>query len=389
MKIKLNENFTHLSEKYLFSEISDRVERFKASGKGKSVISLGIGDVSLPISRIASLEMARVSLGLGFKSGFHGYADTLGDKDLRRAISSRYAGRKIELGIDEIFINDGAKSDLGGISDVLGEGEALICDPVYPVYLDCAIISGRRVRLLSANEENGFLPTPDGLPDSPFVIYLCSPNNPTGAVFTREALQKWVDFALESGSLIVFDAAYEAYISDKSLPRSIFECEGARGCAVEVGSFSKMAGFTGIRCGWTAIAKENPIRKLWIRRQGAKFNGASYVSQRGALASLSKVGARECQKRIDYYMKNASLLADMLNKKGFSFVGGLNAPYLWVKCPNGMLSWELFDLLLNEAQIVVTPGVGFGAQGEGYIRLSAFADRKSTLEAITRINCIL
>ena len=389
MKIKLNDNFSLLSQKYLFSEMRDRVEGYKSNGESRKIISLGIGDVSLPISSFVADEMARAARGMSTKKGFRGYGDTRGDKKLREKIVSRYACRGVELDIDEIFVNDGAKGDLGNINDVLGDNEVVICNPVYPVYFDSAIISGRRVKFVFANVENGFLPTPNQLYKKPYVIYLCSPNNPTGAVFSKDDLQKWVDFALESGSLIVFDAAYESYITDESLPHSIFEMKGAKECAIEVCSLSKMAGFTGIRCGWTVIARGNPIYKLWERRQGAKFNGASYISQKGAIASLSENGMRECRQNIEYYMKNARLMSDFLKRKHVDFVGGVNAPYLWVKCPNKMNSWQFFDFLLNKSQIISTPGVGFGNAGEGYVRFSAFAELNDTLEALSRMDEIL
>lgn len=388
MNIKLNNNFSRLRESYLFAEIRERIEEFKAKNGNeheKRIISLGIGDVSLPLSACVCTEMERAAREMGTSLGFHGYGDTQGEPSLRDAISKRYGKRGIDLSADEIFISDGAKSDLGNLNDVLGDNEVVICDPVYPVYLDSAIISGRRVRLLTAKGENGFLPSSKSLSKKPRVIFLCSPNNPTGVTFSREEIKGWVDHALFCGSLIIFDAAYESYIREEPLPHSIFEIEGARKCAIEVCSFSKMAGFTGVRCGWTAIAKENPLYKLWKRRQNTKFNGASYIAQRGALAALSSEGARECALNIDYYMENARLLAALLRKKKISFVGGVNAPYLWAKCPRGMSSWELFDHLLNEARVVVTPGVGFGRAGEGWFRLSSFGSRHDILEAIERL----
>ena len=394
MRIRINENFSCLSEKYLFSEIQARVDAYKgAHGEGEEIISLGIGDVSLPLPRVIARKMASASSKMSTERGFRGYGNTRGELFLRDAISNRYRSRGVSLSESEIFINDGAKSDLGNINDLLGDNDTVICDPVYPVYLDSSLISGRRVHLVSANESNSFMPTPEELPseirERPLVIYLCSPNNPTGSAMTRDVLEKWVSHSQKSGSLIIFDAAYEAFISSCELPHSIFEIEGARECAIEVCSFSKSAGFTGLRCGWTAISKENPLHKLWERRQATKFNGASYISQCGALESLSPIGAKKSAENVAYYMENAKLLTRFFNRKGFVLSGGENAPYLWIKCPENTSSWELFDLLLQSAQVVVTPGVGFGAGGEGYFRLSAFATRKNTLEAIHRLENVL
>ena len=389
MKILLNENFNKLEQNYLFSEIARKVEIFKENNPSTKVISLGIGDVTLPIASSVANEMSRAALSLATHKGFIGYGDTQGTKELRSAISMRYATRKIDIVADEIFINDGAKSDLGNLCDIIGNNEVLICDPVYPVYLDSNVISGRKIRFLSANEENSFIPSPKNLENKPFVIYLCSPNNPTGATFTKEKLKEWVDFALWSGSLIIFDAAYESYIMDLSLPHSIFEIEGAKNCAIEVCSFSKFAGFTGIRCGWTAIPRNLPLHNLWKRRQNTKFNGASYISQRGALAALSEQGEKENAQNIEYYMKNAQKIASFLKEKQIFFVGGENAPYLWFKIPTNNSSWEFFDHLLNEAGVVGTPGVGFGTSGEGVFRFSSFALSEDINEALERLNEIV
>ena len=386
MKILLNDNFNKLEQNYLFSEIARRVERFKSKKPHKKVISLGIGDVTLPLSSFVTSKMSEASLKLSTKEGFLGYGDALGLHSLRQAISQRYKNRNIPLDADEIFISDGAKSDLGNIQDVLGDNEVVICDPVYPVYLDSSIIAGRKIRLLNANEDNSFLPSPDTLENKPFLIYLCSPNNPTGAVFSKNQLHKWVDFAQSSGSLIIFDAAYEEYISTPELPHSIFEIDGAKNCAIEICSFSKFAGFTGIRCGWSAIPRNLPIHPLWKRRQSTKFNGASYIAQMGALASLSPQGTKENRKNIEYYMKNAHKIATFLKEKQIFFVGGENAPYLWLKIPNKMSSWDFFDHLLENFGVVGTPGVGFGQNGEGFFRLSSFASNEDIDEALDRLN---
>ena len=389
MNIELNKNFEKLSENYLFSEIALRVERKRREKNERKIISLGIGDVTCPLAPSVAEKMSRISRSMGTKNGFCGYGDTKGTVALRRAIVEYYSQRGIELYENEIFVSDGAKSDLANLLDLFGEVEIAICDPVYPVYLDSATLSNKRVRLLNASRENDFLPNPNDLPTSPLVIYLCSPNNPTGAVFSKKNLKKWVDFALESGSLIVFDAAYESYISDENLPHSIFEIDGARECAIEVCSFSKMAGFTGVRCGWTTVPSDTALNKMWARRQATKFNGASYISQMGALAALSPDGLRENKKNIAYYMENAKILADFLTKKGIYFCGGKHAPYIWLECPNKMDSWTFFDYLLEHAQIVGTPGIGFGKQGEYHFRLSSFAPKSDILEAIERLNKVL
>lgn len=389
MKILLNENFRNLESNYLFAEIARRVEIFKEKNSSTRVISLGIGDVSLPISNFVANEMARASLELATKEGFVGYGDTNGSKILRNAISERYKARKIDILWDEVFISDGAKSDLGNICDVLGDNEILIFDPVYPVYFDSNVISGRKIRLINATPENNFLPSPEGLKNKPFVIYLCSPNNPTGAVFSRKMLEKWVNFALLSGSLIIFDAAYEGFIRDENLPRSIFEIEGSKGCAIEICSFSKSAGFTGIRCGWTIIPKDSPLHALWKRRQNTKFNGASYIAQRGAIAFLSEKICEQSVKSVEQYMNNAQKIMSFLKKKDIFFVGGENAPYLWLKIPDGMMSWQFFDRLLCETGVVGTPGVGFGKCGEGFFRFSSFAPSDDVDEALYRMDKFL
>jgi LL-diaminopimelate aminotransferase len=389
MRVKINENFNLLSKSYLFEEIDLRVADFKTKNPEKEVISLGIGDVSLPLSKTVAQAMANFCAELSQKDGFLGYGSSRGDIKLRDAIAKRYGGRGIALDNDEIFVSDGAKSDLGGICDLFSDNEVVICDPVYPVYHDTNVMCGRKIRFLSASAENGFLPSPKQLEIKPFLIYLCSPNNPTGACFSRKQLKKWVDFALESGSLIIFDAAYEAYISDEALPHSIFEIEGAKRCTIEVCSFSKSAGFTGVRCGWTVVPKATELNGLFTRRQATKFGGASRIAQMGALASLSDIGARECAENVRYYMKNAKMMADFLKSEGISFVGGENAPYLWLKCPLGLDSWQFFNFLLEKAHVVGVPGVGFGRGGEGFLRLSAFASHENTQIAINRIRSAL
>ena len=385
MRIKVNENFKLLTKNYLFEEIDLRVAKFKAQNPQREVISLGIGDVSLPLSQTVVRAMAECCEELGRAESFLGYGSSCGEMKLRQAIVKRYEKRNIELDVDEIFVSDGAKSDLGGICDLLSDNEIVICDPVYPVYHDTNVMCGRRIRFLLASPENGFLPSPAELENKPYVIYLCSPNNPTGACFSKKALKNWVDFALESGSLIIFDAAYEAFITDGALPHSIFEIENAKYCAIEVCSFSKSAGFTGVRCGWTVVPKKSTLNEVYARRQATKFGGASRIAQRGALAALSGAGEEECAENVKYYTENAKILADFLKSEGISFVGGENAPYLWLKCPFEMSSWQFFDFLLKNAGVVGVPGVGFGRGGEGFFRLCSFASRENTKLAIQRI----
>ena len=394
MKIDLNRGFKGLGSAYLFSEIGARVNAFKRENPTVKVISLGIGDVTLPLAPCVVSAMRNAAEHLGTCEGFVGYGDTQGLLELRDAISERYSSLGARIGADEIFISDGAKSDLGNIFDLFGNVTALICEPTYPVYADAALMSRKRVKILPCGAESSFLPSPDGLKREPFVIFLCSPNNPTGTVLDKKNLKKWVDFALSSGSLIIFDAAYESFISGRERPRSIYEIDGAENCAIEVCSLSKMAGFTGVRCGWTVVpcackSGGASLRSLWARRQSTKFNGASYVSQIGALAALSEEGKRQNAENIAYYMENAHLLGEFLEGRGNEYFGGTHAPYLWLKCPREMDSWGFFDHLLKKAGVVGTPGAGFGASGEGFFRFSSFARREDITEAIERMGRII
>ena len=292
----------------------------------------------------------------------------------------------MDVGIDEIFVSDGAKSDLGNILDIFGkDNTVLVTDPVYPVYVDTNLMAGRRVILADATEENGFLPMPDYSVKAD-IIYICSPNNPTGAAYTKAQLKEWVDYAKSTGAVILYDAAYECFIEDKNLARSVFSVEGAKECAIEFCSFSKMAGFTGTRCGYTVVPKAlGDANKTWFRRQATKFNGVSYIVQKGAAAVFSEEGLKEIRKNIDFYKENAKLIADCMDKLKIKYTGGKNSPYIWLKCPNGMKSWEFFDYLLENAQVVGTPGAGFGKNGEGFFRLTAFGSRENTIEALERI----
>ena len=392
MKIKLNDNFGRIKESYLFSDIAKKVSAYKKENPDKEIIRLGIGDVTLPLTSCVTSAMRKAVEEQSVKGSFRGYAPEYGYDFIRQAVADYYVRKGVTLSADEVYVGDGAKSDLGNITDILGDNEILIPSPVYPVYVDSNLMCGRRITFINATAENGFLPKPpEG--STAYVIYLCSPNNPTGAVYSHKGLSEWIDYALRTGSLILFDSAYESYVSG-DYPRSVYEIEGARECAIEINSLSKRAGFTGTRCGWTIVPKElesNGIKlgKLWARRQATKFNGVPYVVQRGAEASLSAEGEAECRELIGYYMKNAEIIASALESRGVWFTGGKNSPYIWMKCPNGMGSWDFFDYLLKEIQVVGTPGEGFGAAGEGYFRLTAFGDRAKTIEAAERLKKLL
>ena len=393
LQIKVNDNFFNVKKNYLFSEIAKRVNAYSAEHPEAKIVRLGIGDVTLPLSPVVVEAMKKAADEMGNAATFRGYAPEYGYDFLREAIAEYYKKFPVNLSAEEIFVSDGAKSDVGNIVDILGDNEILIPDPVYPVYLDSNIMSGRKVSFLKGSNDNGFLPLPDGVEEKPYVIYLCSPNNPTGAVYSRDGLKRWIDFANKTGSLIIFDSAYEAFISG-DYPHSIYEIEGAKSCAVEICSFSKTAGFTGTRCAWSVFPDEltvgeNKLSFLWSRRQATKFNGVPYVVQRAAEAALSDEGQAQCREAIAYYMENARIIGEVLKEKGIEFTGGENSPYLWLKCPNGMKSWEFFDFLLQNAQVVGTPGAGFGEAGEGYFRLTSFGSRESTLEAAKRLKKLL
>ncbi len=393
MNIKLNDNFDNIKESYLFSEIAKRVNKYSAEHPEAKIIRLGIGDCTLPLTKTVIDAMHKAVDEMGVKETFRGYPPEYGYDFLREAISKYYASNGVEVAADEIFVSDGAKSDCGNIVDILGDNTILIPDPVYPVYMDSNIMSGRKIELISGNQENGFLPMPNGLEVKPYVIYICSPNNPTGATYNKEQLGEWIAFAKKSGSLIIFDSAYEAFIKG-DYPHSIYAVEGARECVIEICSFSKMAGFTGTRCSWTVFPKElevngKSVQKMWARRQATKFNGVPYVIQRAAEAALSPEGVKEAMANIDYYMSNGKLIGELLKEKGVWFSGGVCSPYIWLKCPNNMKSWDFFDMLLEKVQVVGTPGAGFGDEGEGYFRLTSFGSREATIEAIERLKTIL
>jgi len=402
---KVNENYLKLPGSYLFSTIGKKVRAYKEENPDKEVISLGIGDVTQPLVPAIIDALHGAVEEMAHAETFHGYAPDLGYEFLRRAIAKNdYQDRGCDVAADEIFVSDGAKSDSGNIQEIFGtDNKVAVCDPVYPVYVDTNVMAGRTgeyntvrenfdgVIYMPCRKENGFLPElPSEVPD---LIYLCFPNNPTGSAITKDELQKWVDYANKNGCVIIYDAAYEAYISEENVPHSIYECEGARTCAIELRSFSKNAGFTGVRLGFTVIPKELvrdgvSLHSLWARRHGTKFNGAPYIVQKAGEAVYSEAGKAQLKDQVGYYMRNAKLIHDELTKAGFSVSGGVNAPYIWLETPDKMTSWEFFDYLLKNANVVGTPGSGFGSHGEGYFRLTAFGTYENTLKAIDRIKSL-
>ncbi len=386
----INQNFLKLNEHYLFSRISRTVAEHQKRYPEQTIIRLGIGDVTRPLVPAVIEAMQQAVAEMGDSATFRGYGEEQGYGFLRETVASYYARKGVNLAVDEIFIGDGAKSDLGNILDLFSlDNTVLIPDPVYPAYVDTNQMDGRRIVYIQGSEDNQFLPLPD--PRQPAdLIYLCSPNNPTGAVYNAEQLKLWVDYALDQDAVILFDSAYEGFVRDDRLPTSLYQIEGASRCAIEFGSFSKTAGFTGTRCGYTIVPM--PLRRdgaslnsLWLRRQSTKFNGVSYIVQRGAQAAFSDEGLRQIQENIDRYMDNARLIADTLTSIGIPYSGGKNAPYVWLKCPNGLSSWETFDHLLTRFGLVGTPGSGFGQNGEGYFRLSAFGERQQVESAMARL----
>lgn len=392
--MKINSNFDNLVPNYLFAEVAKRTNEFIKNNPDKKVIKLGIGDVTLPLAPVVIEAMKQGADELGNKETFKGYPDYEGYEFVRQAVSDYYKGFGVEVSADEILITDGAKSDSGNIGDIFGaDNLVLVTDPVYPVYVDSNIMAGRKIVYADSNAENGFaaMPPKDIKAD---IIYLCSPNNPTGSAYTYDELKQWVDYANANDAIIIYDAAYEAFITDENLPRSIFAVEGARTCAIELCSLSKTAGFTGTRCGYTVIPKElerdgHNIYSLWYRREATKFNGVSWPVQRAAAAVFSEEGQRQIKENIAYYQENARIIASAMDELGIYYTGGKNSPYIWLECPNGMGSWEFFDYLLENANVVGTPGEGFGKNGAGYFRLTSFGDRENTIEAIDRIKKLL
>jgi LL-diaminopimelate aminotransferase len=391
----LNENFLKLKSGYLFPEIARRVKEFESTNPSARVIRMGLGDVTQPLPQAVTEAMHRAVDEMSRTESFRGYGPPQGYEFLREAIAKNdFQSRGCDIAADEIFISDGAKSDLGNILDLFDRDNVVaIPDPVYPVYVDSNLMAGTKLVFLPATEANGFVPQiPQERVD---VVYLCSPNNPTGAVMSRDQLARWVEYAHDSGAVIFFDAAYEGYITDPATPHSIFQIPGARDCAIEFRSFSKLAGFTGVRVGFTVVPKSLRVRtrsgeqvelhRHWLRRHTTKFQGISYIISRGAEAVFSPSGKEQCRKLVDYYLANARLMRESLMALGLHCFGGKQAPYVWLKTPSSRKSWDYFDLLLKQAQTVCTPGLGFGSLGEGYVRLSAFSSRENTEEAMRRI----
>ena len=399
---KVNDNYLKLPGSYLFSTIGKKVAAYKEANPDKEVISLGIGDVTQPLAPAVIDALHSAVDEMSKAETFHGYAPDLGYEFLRRAIADNdYKSRGVDIALDEIFVSDGAKSDSGNIVDIFSQDNVIaVTDPVYPVYVDSNAMSGKTGEYLKDKEcwsnviympctaENNFVPE---LPkETPDIIYLCLPNNPTGTTITKDELQVWVDYANKNGAIIIYDAAYEAYISEDDVAHSIYECEGAKTCAIEIRSFSKNAGFTGVRLGFTVVPKDLKrqdvsLHGMWARRHGTKFNGAPYIIQRAGEAVYSAEGKAQLKEQVAYYMKNASVIKSGLQEAGYTVFGGVNAPYIWLKTPDQMNSWEFFDYLLANANVVGTPGSGFGPSGEGYFRLTAFGSYENTVAALERI----
>lgn len=396
---KFNENFLELKESYLFSEVAKRVNTFKEKYPERSVIRLGIGDVTLPLGKTVVEAMRSAAEEMGQEETFRGYGPEQGYAFLRNAIAGHYRSFGVELDEDEIFVSDGAKSDTGNITDLFSmDNTVLIPDPVYPVYVDTNTMNDRNIVYINGTAENDFLPMPDRSVHAD-IIYICSPNNPTGACYNRAQLREWVDYAIENGAVILFDSAYESFVSDESLPHSIYEIAGAESCAVEFCSLSKTAGFTGTRCGYTIVPKSitsvasdgrtMSLNKMWNRRQCTKFNGVPYVIQRAAAAVFSEDGMKEAREMIAHYMENALVIAHTMKNLGIRYTGGINSPYIWFECPFGMNSWDFFDHLLENAGVVGTPGAGFGKNGNNWFRLTAFNSKENTVEAMKRFCSVL
>lgn len=401
----INKNYLKLPGSYLFSNIAKKVAAYQEAHPQDQIVRLGIGDVTQPLAPAVIDALHKAVDEMAHGETFHGYAPDLGYEFLRTAIAKNdYADRGCSISADEIFVSDGAKSDSGNIQEIFGaDNKVAVCDPVYPVYVDTNVMAGRTgeynrdrenfdgVIYMPCLEENGFLPE---LPkETPDLIYLCFPNNPSGAAITKDRLQEWVDYANKTGAVIIYDAAYEAYITEEGIPHSIYECDGARTCAIEIRSFSKNAGFTGVRLGFTVVPKDLVregvrLHDLWARRHGTKFNGAPYIVQKAGEAVYSPEGKAQLKEQVAYYMRNAHYIYNGLKDAGYSVSGGVNAPYIWLKTPRGMTSWEFFDHLLEKAHVVGTPGSGFGAAGEGYFRLTAFGSYENTQEAIRRIQML-
>ena len=398
----INENYLKLPGSYLFSNIAKKINAYQSENPEAEILRLGIGDVTQPLAPAIIEALHKAVDEMANAETFHGYAPDLGYEFLRNAIAKNdYKDRGCDIAADEIFVSDGAKCDSGNIPEIFGlNNKIAVCDPVYPVYVDTNVMAGRSgeynpntqnfdgMIYMPCLEENDFVP--EFPKENPDIIYLCFPNNPTGATITKAQLQEWVDYAKRIGAVIIYDAAYEAYITEEEIPHSIYECEGARECAIELHSFSKNAGFTGVRLGYTVVPKDLKcgdvqLHSLWARRHGTKYNGAPYIVQRAGEAVYSDAGKAQLKEQVAYYMQNAKVIYEGLKNAGYSVSGGINAPYVWLKTPDKMTSWEFFDKLLHEANVVGTPGSGFGAHGEGYFRLSAFGSHENTIKAVERI----
>ena len=392
--IQPNMHYADLKDSYLFYHISQKVNAYLEAHPDTKLYRMGIGDVSLPLCDAVIAALHEAVDDQSDKARFHGYMPECGAPFLRQTIAAYYAQRGVTLAADEVFVSSGASDELGDILDLFDRGSAaMVIEPAYPAYVDANVMAGRKVVHLAAGKENGFLPEPDDSVKAD-IYYICSPNNPTGAVFDRQQLQQWVDHANKNGAVILFDAAYEAFIEDETLPHSIFEMEGARTCAIEICSLSKTAGFTGTRMGYTVIPKELErngmnVNAMWVRNRTTKTNGVSYIIQKGGAAVFTPEGQKQIHANIQVYKNNAKVLMEALDQLGIWYCGGKNAPYLWIQCPNGMGSWEFFDYLLNEIQVVGTPGEGFGACGEGYFRFSTFGSPEDTIEAARRLRQLL
>lgn len=391
--LKINSNYLNVGQSYLFSTIAKKVNDFTAANPDRKIIRMGIGDVTRPLCKAVIDGLNAGVADMASSDTFKGYGPEQGYGFMHDAVAAYYAKRGVELATDEIFISDGAKSDIGNILDIFAaDNKVMIPDPVYPVYVDTNIMAGRDITFIDATEENGFLPLPDSSMSAD-IIYICSPNNPTGAAYSKEQLRVWVDFALDNGAVILFDAAYEAFIADDTLPHSIYEIDGAEKCAIEICSLSKTAGFTGTRCGYTVVPHALQfdgveLNRFWLRRQTTKFNGVPYLIQKGAAAVFTEEGQKQVRETIDYYRENAAVMTSTFDDMGIWYTGGKNSPYVWLKCPGNMKSWDFFDLLLNEIGVVGTPGAGFGKNGEGFFRLTSFGNHENTKEAMRLIKTL-
>ena len=392
--MKTNHNFSRIKENYLFAEVAQRTAKYASEHPEANIIKMGIGDVTLPLCSAVIDAMHKAVSEMGVKETFKGYGEYRGYDFLCRSIVNYYKNSfGVDIDTEEVFVSEGAKSDLGNILDLFdNDNIVLVTDPVYPVYVDTNLLAGRKVIYADETEENTFLPLPDDSVKAD-IIYLCSPNNPTGAAYTKDQLKLWVDYAKKQGAIILLDAAYEAFITDSDVPHSAYEVEGAKQCVIEICSLSKTAGFTGTRCGYTIVPKalkyDQDLNKLWLRRQSTKFNGVSYIIQCGANAVFTPEGQKGVKENIAYYQENAKILMQALDECGIKYFGGKNSPYIWLKCPNGMGSWEFFDKLLSEANVVGTPGEGFGENGKGYLRLTSFSTHENTREAMARLKKML